>query len=239
MESSNRLGRLFLIPSPIAPDSLSDTLTPDGLKSILHITHFAVENIRTARRFLAQLPLQHEISTLQFQEIGKRGQHHDLQILLKPLQSGLDLGVISEAGLPCIADPGAALTTLAHELGAEIVPLVGPSSILLALMASGLNGQSFAFNGYLPIEQSARRDRIKLLERIALQTGQTQLFIETPYRNQQLYTALVATLAPSTRLCIAHGLQHPEQSIRTQAVKQWKQEKVTLQKIPTIFAFGA
>lgn len=231
------LGTLYLIPAPIAPEAeVDNTLTPYGQEVILPIRHFLVENVRTARRFLIKLQLP--IQELHFTPIPRHVEPNHVDALLQPLQQGFDLGILSEAGLPCIADPGALFTARAHQLHIPIQPLIGPSSILLALMASGLNGQSFAFNGYLPIKEFPRKKRIQQLEMQALTLKQTQLCIETPYRNNALLKALLTTLAPTTRLCIAYGIHHPEQSIITRPVQQWLQQPPTLGKVPTIFAFA-
>jgi 16S rRNA (cytidine1402-2'-O)-methyltransferase len=195
-----------------------------------------VENVRTARRFLKQVNKEIDINALSFYELN---QHTDLTLIssyLKPLEEGHDIGIISEAGCPAIADPGADVVAIAQSKGYKVVPLVGPSSILMSLMASGFNGQSFAFNGYLPIEKSERVQKLKMLEKRIYSERQTQIFIETPYRNGQLFDEMLSTLQPQTKLCVALNITSDNESIRTMTISGWKKAAPQdLHKQPCIF----
>ncbi len=235
MELRDREARVVLIPAPIGDRPIENTLTPYGLAVVRELRHFAVENARTARRYLSALGMPVPISELQIGILDKKTRAEELLALLAPLKAGHSMGVISEAGVPGIADPGALLVAEAHVLGVPVEPLPGPSSILMALMASGLNGQSFAFVGYLPIQPEPRKKRIRDLETRASREGQTQAFIETPYRNDKLLGELLATLRPQTRLCIAHGVDTENGSVRSLTVQQWRRQKPTLGKVPTVF----
>ena len=203
------------------------------------LSYFLVENARTARRFIKSVAPQQVIEELQISVIDKDSTPAQIQAALQPVLTGQDAGVISEAGCPGIADPGAELARAAHQLGIRVVPLVGPSSLLLALMASGMNGQSFTFHGYLPIERAKRVAAIKQLEQQALRQQQTQLFIETPYRNGQLMEDLLASLQPNTRLCIAANLTAPNEYLRTATVAGWKGQLPEIHKQPAVFLIGA
>ncbi len=229
-------GRLYLIPAPIGDKPTENTLTPHGLEIVRGLRHFAVENIRTARRFLSALGMPVPIADLAFELLDKDTDAASLPSVLAPVLAGQDMGIISEAGCPGIADPGAMLVELAHAKGVEPIPLPGPSSILMALMASGLNGQSFAFNGYLPIERNERRRRLRELEGRASREGQTQAFIETPYRNGKLLEEMLHSLRPATLLTIAYGIDTKEGWIRTQPVGEWRRNSPRLGKVPTVFA---
>ncbi len=252
-------GTLYLVPAPLdfgcdTQASLQDAL-PDGtLKTAARLTHWICENAKSTRAYLKRIePLHPLAASLQQQtitelprEVHKKGDHgdkgsapFDARPLLGPALVGHDMGLISEAGMPAVADPGSSVVRAAHDLGIPVVPLVGPVSILLALAASGLNGQNFAFTGYLPVDAQERSQRIRELESLALKTGQTQLFIETPYRNAALWQALVQTLQPHTRLAIAGGLTLPQAQIRSQLVRQWRQlPNPTDNRTPVVFAFG-
>jgi len=204
------------------------------------LSYFLVENARTARRFIKSVAPQQVIEELQISVIDKDSTPAQIQAALQPVLTGQDAGVISEAGCPGIADPGAELARAAHQLGIRVVPLVGPSSLLLALMASGMNGQSFTFHGYLPIERARRAAAIKQLERLALAQHQTQLFIETPYRNMQLLEDLLSQLTGSTRLCIAANLTAPNEYVRTNTIAGWKKTGLPdIHKQPAVFLVGA
>ena len=197
-----------------------------------------VEELRTARRFLSRYGLRGHIDELDFHILNEHTTPAEVEALL-PLFDGQDVGLMSEAGLPAVADPGAALVALCHRHGIEVVPLVGPSSMILAVMASGLNGQSFAFHGYLPIDPAERAKRLKQLEIRAQQERQTQLFIETPYRNQKLFETLCQTLRPQTRICVAAGITTEDEWIRTHSVAEWKRQQLPdLSKTPAIFLIG-
>ncbi|GAB3167822.1 SAM-dependent methyltransferase [Telluribacter humicola] len=229
---------LYLIPTVLAEGTAHQVLSPQVLEVIRQVDYFFVENVRTARRFISSLRLGKVIDELTFFELTKDTPKFDTYEQLRQLPAGSTAGIISEAGCPGVADPGAVAVGLAHQLGYTVVPLVGPSSILLALMASGMSGQSFAFHGYLPIDKVQRRKTIQQLEREASQRHQTQLFMETPFRNNQLLEAVLEACHPDTRLCIACHLTAPDELIRTLPVKSWKQQKPDLHKKPTIFILG-
>ncbi len=228
---------LYLIPTPLADDTAPQVLPPQVVAAVATLDYFLVENLRTARRFVKEVAPHRVIEDIDFFLINQDSTPAQVRAALQPLaQGGRSAGVLSEAGCPGIADPGAALAAEAHRLGVAVRPLVGPSSLLLALMASGLNGQQFAFHGYLPIERSDRTFTIKRLEQESQQRQQTQLFIETPYRNEALFAALLAQLQPATRLCVAADLTGPAEFIRTLPVAGWRQQPApALHKVPTVF----
>ncbi len=206
---------------------------------ILGIRHFIVEEVRSARRFLKRVDRDIDIDSLTFYPMGKHADAALFASYLRPLEAGEAMGVISEAGCPAVADPGADVVAIAQKKGLRVVPLVGPSSMILAVMASGLNGQSFAFHGYLPIDATERVKRLKQLEVRAQQEHQTQLFIETPYRNAKLFETLCSTLRPQTRICVAAGITTDEEWIRTRTVAEWRRQRLPdLSKIPAIFLMG-
>lgn len=224
---------IYLIPIPIADNALQ-TLSPQIAECTWRISHYFVENIRTARRFLKTLHPSIVIDDLHFSEIDKhRGA--DMRLLNEWLKSGHSIGVMSESGCPGIADPGAMIVAAAQEKNIDIIPLTGPNSLILSLMASGLNGQSFAFNGYLPVKEPARGQRIKQLELHSKKENQTQLFIETPYRNNQLLDDLLKHCQPHSRLCIAVNITAPDQYIRTRTIADWKKQKPVIEKAPAVF----
>ncbi|SNC77414.1 16S rRNA (cytidine1402-2'-O)-methyltransferase [Hymenobacter gelipurpurascens] len=231
-------GTLYLIPTILAEDTATQVLPPQIGSTCADLTYFLVENARTARRFIKSVAPQHVIESLRISVIDKDSTEAQIQAALEPVLNGQDAGVISEAGCPGIADPGAELARRAHQVGIRVVPLVGPSSLLLALMASGMNGQSFAFHGYLPIERSQRMAAIKTLEKQALTQHQTQLFIETPYRNMPLLEDLLTTLHPGTRLCIAASLTAENEYVRTDTVAGWKGKLPEIHKQPAVFLIG-
>jgi 16S rRNA (cytidine1402-2'-O)-methyltransferase len=232
-------GRLFMIPTVIAEGTEAKVLSSQLSDEIAGITYFLVENVRTARRYLSSLKIYDSIEALHFEVLDKKTSSRELERLFEPLLKGFDLGVISESGCPGVADPGGLAVAYAHSVGARVIPLVGPSSILLALMASGLNGQGFAFNGYLPIETKQTLVAIKEFEKISKQKNQTQIFIETPYRNQSLFTKLLKGLSPQTKLCVAIDLTGKEESIRMKTIMEWQRVKIELSKLPTLFLFHA
>ena len=200
------------------------------------IHHFIVENIRSARRFLRQTDRTFPIDDTTFFEMGKHSDERAFSQYLQPLREGKPVGVISEAGCPAVADPGADIVGIAQREGLRVIPLVGPNSMIMAVMSSGLGGQSFAFNGYLPVDTTDRAKKLKMLETRAWTEGQTQLFIETPYRNEKMFQALLAALRPQTRLCIAAGITTQDEYIRTLRISEWKNTKLPdLSKIPAIF----
>lgn len=227
-------GRLYLIPTPLGNYDPVQVLPAPVLERIPTLTRFVVEELRTARRFLSRAGLKGHIEELTLRELNEHSTPEQVRELL-PLFDGADVGLLSEAGLPAVADPGAALVALCHMQGIEVVPLVGPSSLMLALMASGLNGQSFAFRGYLPAKTEERRAAIRSLEQQSARLRQTQLFIETPYRNDSLLQDLLQGLSPATRLCLAADITLPSALIRTRTVAAWRKDPVILGKRPCVF----
>jgi 16S rRNA (cytidine1402-2'-O)-methyltransferase len=229
-------GTLYLIPVPLGPTPPEISLPPQVLATLRPLTHFIVEQAKTARAFLkvagTELPLQE----LALEELNEHTKASQLTQLLAPLRAGHDVGLLSEAGCPAVADPGANLVALAQRENIRVVPLIGPSSLLLALMASGLNGQRFAFHGYLPAKELERRKALNDLETESRKHHQTQLFIETPYRNRALFDAMLHSCLPSTRLCLATDLTLPGESIRTRTIAQWKKETPPeIERRPTVF----
>ena len=249
------VGTLYLVPTPL--DFACETQTPIGdvlpqatLRVAAHVSHWVTENAKSTRAFLkrvdALVPLKQTIQTITItelpREVHKKGDHtqgFDAKPLLQAALAGHDVALVSEAGMPAVADPGASVVRAAHALGLRVVPLVGPVSLLLALAASGLNGQNFAFVGYLPQNASERSHRLRELENLALKTGQTQLFIETPYRNAALWDAMVHALQPGTRLARASGLTLPDMHVACQTVQAWRKANATpVSNAPTVFAIG-
>lgn len=204
-------------------------------KAVEQIDHYIVEHEKNARRFIKSLVPKKSQPSLQFETINKFTNPDEIPNMLNPCYEGKDIGVISDAGCPGIADPGALVVQEAHKNGVKVIPLVGPSSLLLGMMASGFNGQSFAFNGYLPIDKMERKKELKRLERLSSEIGQSQLFIETPYRNNQMLDSIVKSLRPTTQLCIACDITLPSEYICTQTIDAWKKTKVDLHKRPTLF----
>ena len=234
------MSALYLIPVTLGDTPVRQVLPEYNREIILGIRHFIVEEIRTARRFLKQVDRDIDIDSLTFYPMGKHADAALFSKYLDPLRRGESVGVISEAGCPAVADPGADVVAIAQKENLKVIPLVGPSSILLAVMGSGFNGQSFAFNGYLPIHPSDRAKRLKQLESRSAAEKQTQLFIETPYRNAKMLADILATCNPRTQLCIAAGLTTEHEYLRTLSVKEWKQQGIPeLSKIPAIFAIYA
>lgn len=228
-------GNLYLIPCPLGETPPLEVLPLLVKKAIEEIDHYIVEHEKNARRFIKSLVPRKSQSDLHFEIINKFTNTTEIPDMLNPCLEGKDIGVISDAGCPGIADPGAAVVAEAHSKGIKVVPLVGPSSILLAMMASGFNGQNFAFNGYLPIDKKERKTEIKRLERISKEQDQSQLFIETPYRNNQILESLMNTLQPQTQLCVACDITLSSEYIKTQTAEAWKRTKVDLDKRPTLF----
>jgi 16S rRNA (cytidine1402-2'-O)-methyltransferase len=227
-------GTLYLIPVPLAEEVAHKTFTPYLVDTINQIDTYIVENSKTARRFLKEAGLKTPQKDLIVHDYGKHNRN-DLGQFFEELTAGKDVGLMSEAGCPGIADPGADIVAEAHKLGIKVVPLVGPSSILLALMASGFNGQSFAFWGYLPIDKEQRTKRIKDLDLSASRYKQTQIFIETPFRNNQLFEEVLKSCKPNTQVCVACNLTGEDEFIKTQSVYNWRKEEIDLHKKPTIF----
>ena len=232
-------GTLFLIPSVIADDTHHLVIPPQVKTELAGIHHFLAENIRTARRYLSTLKIYDSIEELHFEVLNKDTSAEAMKNLFMPLHEGKHLGIISESGCPGIADPGSLAVQYAHQNKIRVVPLVGPSSIPLALMASGLNGQRFAFHGYLPIDVQEAAHVLRDLEKESGARQQTQIFIETPYRNGKIFQQLVRTLRPDTRLCVALDLTGPGEYIRTLPVASWRSEDLALPKLPAIFLFLA
>ncbi|MCW8940711.1 MAG: SAM-dependent methyltransferase [Flavobacteriales bacterium] len=231
-------GTLYLIPTTLG-ETAYDKVIPSFNNTILQeIDVFIVENIKTARRFIKKTAPDKVIDDLVFYEINKRTNLDMLPTFLKPIDEGKNIGVISDAGCPGVADPGADVVALAHQNNIKVVPLVGPSSILLSLMASGFNGQSFCFNGYLPKEQKDRVMKLKDLERMAIAQKQTQLFIETPYRNHHVMEDLLANCNPNTKLCVAVDITMASEQIVTKTIAEWKSTKIDLNKRPCVFLLG-
>lgn len=226
---------VYLIPTTLG-DTPIDSVIPQQVKDVVMQTkHFIVEDIRTARRFISKLKLGIEIDSLTFYELNEHTPLTDVRGMLKPAQEGLDMGIISEAGVPGVADPGADAVAVAHQLGIKVVPLVGPSSILLSLMASGLNGQNFAFLGYLPIKPNERGKALKNLEQRSQKESQTQIFIETPYRNASLLKDILQICHPETRLCIAADITCETEFIATKKIGDWRKQVPDIHKRPTVF----
>jgi len=230
-------GKLYLIPSNLSPGSTN--VIPEQTRSVIaSLDYFLVENARSARRFINALNLGIKIDQLRFELVEKKTSFEESMELLEPIRQGKNGGIISEAGCPGVADPGALTVSSAHQLGITVVPLSGPSSVLLALMASGFNGQSFIFHGYLPIDKNERKNKIRELERTAMRIGQTQIFMETPYRNEQIFQTLIQVCNNNTRLCIASNITSENEKIKTYSIERWKKSRPNIHKIPTIFIIG-
>jgi 16S rRNA (cytidine1402-2'-O)-methyltransferase len=232
-------GKIYLIPTTLG-DTETDEVLPNSVHAIVNsIDHYLVEELRHARRFLKKLNIIKPIDELSFVEMKGKLNYGDITRMILLTREGKNIGVISEAGVPCIADPGAEIVNLAHQKNITIMPLVGPSSILMALMGSGMNGQNFAFTGYLPKERKDRIQRIRQLENIANAQKQTQLFMDTPYRNNHVLEDLLQTCSSSTQLCIAADITLPTQFIKSKSIKDWKSITLDLNKRPCIFIIGA
>lgn len=232
-------GKLFLIPNVIS-ESTEDAVIPIGVKTVLKdLSHFLAEDVRTARRYLSSLNIYPSIEILQFKVLNKDTSSQELSELMLPITEGHDVGILSESGCPGIADPGAIAVEYAHRQNIRVVPLVGPSSILLALIASGLNGQQFAFHGYLPIDAKEAHQKIKELEQESRAKNQTQIFIETPYRNNSVYNYFLKSLQASTRLTVALDLTGKNETVLNKTINQWKKANVNWPKSPAVFLFLA
>lgn len=228
-------GKLYLIPTTLGENEPLEVMPYSVRKTVELIDHYIVENEKSARRFIKKITPKKSQPSLVLMKLDKYADELETRTYLDACEQGISVGLLSEAGVPAVADPGATIVKLAHEKGIQVVPLVGPSSILLALMASGMNGQNFAFNGYLPIDKADRKKAIKELERLSKDRNQSQIFIETPYRNEKMFTDLKATLTPGTRLCIAADITLPDEYIRTYTIADWKKQQPDLHKRPTIF----
>jgi len=234
------IGKVYLIPTPLATEASRQVLSPEIAEVIAQTTYFLAENIKTARRFISSLKIGLTISALHFEILDKDTDTTTIHDLLQPVLAGKDVGILSEAGCPAVADPGALAVAEAHRLGIQIVPLVGPSSILLALMASGFGGQCFAFQGYLPIATQEREQAIREAEKTAAKKRQTQIWIETPYRNHALLDTFLQTCLPDTSLCVATQLTAPDEWICSQKIRAWRTMTIpNIHKKPTIFLLQA
>lgn len=233
-------GRLILFPVPIGAEDVEASLPAYNLQLLNGCHTFIVEELRTARRFLKHVGYQQSIDETTFYILNEHTEPAEIGHYLDPIDKGEDVGLLSEAGLPCVADPGALVTRMAQSKCVEIVPLVGPSSLMLALMASGLNGQQFAFLGYLPVDRHQRAAAIRSIEQTAIRTGQTQIFIEAPYRNNQMLEALSDTCRPETLICVACDLTLASQTVRTLTAAQWRKQRqnINLHKRNTVFLVG-
>lgn len=233
------VGRLYLIPTMLGDNAPLEVL-PISLKRIIeNVDYYIVENEKSARRFIKRISPAKPQPELQFNVLNKYTDPLELPTFLNSCIQGQDIALLSEAGAPGIADPGAEIVQLAHKKNIQVVPIVGPSSILMAMMASGMNGQNFAFTGYLPIENGLRGKAIKSLEKLSFETGQAQIFIETPYRNDKLFQELLKRLKTSTRLCIASDITLVTESIATKTINEWQRVSIDLQKRPTVFIIQA
>ena len=231
----NNKGRLYLIPSPLGDNDPAEVIPAPVLDSLKGFRTFVVEEVRTARRYLSKAGLKGQIGELQFFELNEHTDPATVEGYLKLFDGGNDVALISEAGLPAVADPGAQLVALAHGHGIEVIPAVGPSSLMLALMASGLNGQSFAFCGYIPAKTDERRNRLKTLEKVSSQLRQTQILIETPYRNDSLFADILSVCGGETKVCVAANITMPDAYIKTRKVSEWKKEGLVIGKRPCVF----
>ena len=228
-------GNLYLIPTPIYDNSI-ELAIPKQITNILQkIDYYIVEIVRTARRYILKLKISKSIDDLHFFVLNKHTKVEELPTFLDPIKQNNNVGLLSEAGIPCVADPGSEIVRIAHRKNIRVIPLVGPSSIFMALMASGLNGQNFAFIGYLPINKRQKIKRIKLLERNSVSEKQTQIFIETPYRNNHMVKDLLDSLSPATLLCIAVDIMAKSEDIKTKTVREWRKKIPDINKRPAIF----
>lgn len=228
-------GKLYLLPTTLGENEPLEVM-PYSVKTMVElIDHYIVENEKSARRFIKKIAPKKSQPSLTIMKLDKYAEELETRTFLDVCEQGISVGLLSEAGVPAVADPGATIVKLAHEKGIKVVPLVGPSSILMALMASGMNGQNFAFNGYLPIDNSDRKKAIKDLEKLSKEKNQSQIFIETPYRNEKMFTDLKSALTPSTLLCIAVDITLPNEYIKTYSIADWKKQSPDLHKRPAIF----
>ena len=232
-------GNLYLIPVGLGDNLLNEVLPEKNFELINSIKHYIVENIRTARRFLVKAKIKYKIDELTFYELNKHSNPDDYHSYLDVVLKGENMGIISEAGCPGIADPGADIVAIAHEKGIKVIPLVGPSSIFLALMASGMNGQNFAFKGYLPVKKPQRIKQLKNDEQRSRNEKQTHIYIEAPYRNKALLNDMIEHLKPATKLCIAVDITLNTEFIKTKTIKEWKKDIPEINKKPAIFLIQA
>ncbi len=235
MKPYSIIGKLYLIPTTLGDVEPTDVLPVTVKRAIQFIDDYVVENEKTARKFIKSVDPEKVQSTLRLSSLNKHTLPAEYNAMIQPCMEGRNVGLMSEAGCPGVADPGAVIVKLAHEKGIQVVPLVGPSSIILAMMGSGMNGQQFAFNGYLPIDKSEKKAAIKSLEKLSHDKNQSQIFIETPYRNNKLLEDILQALQPSTHLCVAADITLPTEYIKTQRVSDWKKTTVDLHNRPAIF----
>ena len=228
-------GKLILIPNLIGENNFQDSITKKIVQTIKKTNFYIVENIRSARRYIKKIVPEKSIEEINFFAYGKHNTFNIQEDFLQNILSGNDIGLISEAGVPAVADPGSKIVEYAHQYNIKVTPLVGASSILLALMSSGMNGQNFAFNGYLPIDKKDQIKKIKYLENISKKTNQTQIFMETPYRNNKLFKTLISVCNNNTKLCIATNITQDNESIITKDIREWKTMKINIDKQPSIF----
>ena len=228
-------GKLYLIPSPLGENDPGEVIPAPVLESLTGFKTFVVEEVRTARRYLSKAGLKGHIGELEFHELNEHTDNATIEGYVRLFDHGNNVALISEAGLPAVADPGAQLVALCHRCGIEVVPAVGPSSLMLALMSSGLNGQSFAFCGYLPAKTDERRAKLKSIEKLSSQHRQTQIFIETPYRNDGMMADILSVCGGNTRICVAANITMPDAYIKTKTVSQWKQSPISIGKRPCVF----
>ena len=228
-------GKLILIPNLIGENNFQDSITKKIVQTIKKTNFYIVENIRSARRYIKKIVPEKSIEEITFFAYGKHNTFNIQEDFLQNILSGNDIGLISEAGVPAVADPGSKIVEYAHQYNIKVIPLVGASSILLALMSSGMNGQNFAFNGYLPIDKKDQIKKIKYLENISKKTYQTQIFMETPYRNNKLFKTLISVCNNNTKLCIATNITQDNESIITKDIREWKTMKINIDKQPSIF----
>ena len=228
-------GKLILIPNLIGENNFQDSITKKIVQTIKKTNFYIVENIRSARRYIKKIVPEKSIEEINFFAYGKHNTFNIEEDFLQNILSGNDIGLISEAGVPAVADPGSKIVEYAHQYNIKVTPLVGASSILLALMSSGMNGQNFAFNGYLPIDKKDQIKKIKYLENISKKTNQTQIFMETPYRNNKLFKTLISVCNNNTKLCIATNITQDNESIITKDIREWKTMKINIDKQPSIF----
>ena len=235
MEPVTHKGKLYLIPTTLGEMNPHDVMPQTVKRAIDFIDFYIVENEKTARKFIKSINPEKIQANLKISTLNKHTEITEHYTLISPCLNGINMGIMSEAGCPGVADPGAAIVKMAHEKSIQVIPLVGPSSILLAMMSSGMNGQSFAFNGYLPIDKAEKKSTLKNFEKLSFDKNQSQIFIETPYRNNKLLEDILQALQPNTELCIATDITLPSEYIKTMRVADWKKTKVDLHNRPTIF----
>lgn len=231
-------GKLYLIPVSLGNNDLRQTLPEPVFNIINSIDNYIVENMKSAAGFLKAAGLKKSLKELSFSMLNVNTDQNEVSGYLEAAENGSDIGLLSEAGVPCVADPGSAVVTLAHEKGIKVIPLTGPSSIILALMASGMNGQNFAFNGYLPIDQKERKNKLKELERKIKSDNQTQIFIEAPHRNDKLLEVLIESCDEGLKLCVAKDLTMENEEILSKRISAWRRSKIIIGKNPAIFLLG-